>query len=343
MKPWLFSRNVDLFVFGGSALLSLTLLFVGDALGLLHGDTPPWLWLAAVVLIDVAHVWSTSFRVYFDRDELAKRRALYVLVPLLGYCIGLALYSEGEIVFWRALAYVAVFHFVRQQWGWVARYRSKAGETTGKAFDAVVIYTATLYPLAHWHLTMPKQFQWFMTGDFFSGFAGSALASQIDVALRVWFFAVLAVYVVRMRANNPGKHIVVLSTAACWYLGIVYFDSDYAFTVTNVIIHGVPYFAIVHQYAQKRKAEAAKIWAPSWPVFLGLLWLIGFFEELLWDRAVWHEPQHRAFFGHVWEIGGWRALVVPLLALPQLTHYVLDGFVWRRSASDHFRSVADQS
>ena len=37
------------------------------------------------------------------------------------------------------------------------------------------------------------------------------------------------------------------------------------------------------------------------------------------------------------------ALVVPLLALPQLTHYVLDGFVWRRSASDHFRSVADQS
>jgi len=25
---------------------------------------------------------------------------------------------------------------------------------------------------------------------------------------------------------------------------------------------------------------------------------------------------------------------VPLLALPQLTHYVLDGFVWRRAGND---------
>ena len=26
-------------------------------------------------------------------------------------------------------------------------------------------------------------------------------------------------------------------------------------------------------------------------------------------------------------------LVVPLLAVPQLTHYVLDGFLWRRRAN----------
>ncbi|UCJ07051.1 hypothetical protein KTO58_25850 [Chitinophaga pendula] len=26
----------------------------------------------------------------------------------------------------------------------------------------------------------------------------------------------------------------------------------------------------------------------------------------------------------------WLAVVVPLLALPQLTHYILDGFIWKK-------------
>ena len=28
--------------------------------------------------------------------------------------------------------------------------------------------------------------------------------------------------------------------------------------------------------------------------------------------------------------------LVPLLALPQLTHYVLDGFIWRRKSNPEF-------
>ena len=63
--------------------------------------------------------------------------------------------------------------------------------------------------------------------------------------------------------------------------------------------------------------------------FLGVLWLIAYVEEMFWDRAVWHD--HGWLFGAPWEVGEKvKALVVPLLALPQLTHYVLDGFVWRR-------------
>ena len=44
---------------------------------------------------------------------------------------------------------------------------------------------------------------------------------------------------------------VVLLVGEC-AVGIVVFDSDYAFTVTNVIIHGVPYFAIVYSWMRKR-------------------------------------------------------------------------------------------
>src|SRR5262249_25041106 len=119
---WLFSAPVDLGVFLGSAALSFVALAVGAQLGLLHDATPDWAWIPAVVLIDVAHVWSTAFRVYFDPHELRRRSALYLLVPIIGYALGIALYSEGELLFWRGLAYLAGFHFVRPQYGWVATF-----------------------------------------------------------------------------------------------------------------------------------------------------------------------------------------------------------------------------
>src|SRR5215217_7965080 len=128
-SKWLFSQKVDLSVFLGSAVVSLLLLAVGWQLGILDDESPDWTWISAVLLIDVAHVWSTTFRVYFDKAELKRRLGLYLLVPVLGYAVGVALYSEGEVTFWRALAIVAVFHFVRQQYGWVALYRRRLGET----------------------------------------------------------------------------------------------------------------------------------------------------------------------------------------------------------------------
>jgi hypothetical protein len=66
-------------------------------------------------------------------------------------------------------------------------------------------------------------------------------------------------------------------------------------------------------------------------VFCASLWAIAYLEELVWDRAIWHD---RAWlFGAGDGVGGAALIVVPLLAVPQLTHYVLDGFLWRRRAN----------
>src|SRR5919107_1174942 len=146
---WLFSPRVDVCVFGGSALVSLLLLWVGARAGALEGDSPEWAWVPAVLLVDVAHVYASMFRVYFDAGELKRRAALYVLAPAIAFALGVALYSESDALFWRSLAYLAVFHFVRQQYGWVALYRARAGErgTLGRWIDTAAIYAATVYPL----------------------------------------------------------------------------------------------------------------------------------------------------------------------------------------------------
>lgn len=342
-QKWLFSAPVDLSVFLGSAVVSLLLLAIGWQFGFLNDETPDWTWISAVLLIDVAHVWSTSFRVYFDAEELKKRIWLYTLVPLAGYAVGVALYSESALTFWRALAIVAVFHFVRQQYGWVSLYRAKLREKSLLTWwiDAAAIYLATVYPLAFWMTSLPRNFEWFVKDDFFSLPEFTAKYLFPVYVLTLAAYAVKTVYLYFAEGFlNIGKDIVVATTAICWYVGIVALNSDYAFTVTNVIIHGVPYFALIYFYARSRRETSGRFYqalSSNWLIFMATLWALAYVEELLWHRGVWHEKNW--IFGANFDIEDWKTYFVPLLAVPQLTHYVLDGFVWRRKYNSNFRLI----
>lgn len=319
-------------MFWGSCLCSLAALALGHSLGILHQDSPDWTWIYAVLLVDVAHVWSTGFRVYFDREELTRRRVLYFGVPFLSLLLGIVLYSIGSAFFWRVLAYLAVWHFVRQQYGWVALYRRRAGEPRDWSFyvDAVTIYAATVYPLLWWHAHLPRRFWWFLEDDF------ARLPLEWVVALWPLYWSILGLYLLKavwsyaQGRGHPGKDSVVITTWLCWYLGIVKFNSDYAFTVTNVLIHGIPYMALVYWYRQQRSRDSET--PPSrWKRFVApmlTVWVLAFAEEMLWDRGVWHERSW--LFGSPWDMQGVELLLVPLLCVPQLTHYILDGIIWKR-------------
>jgi len=343
-KRWLFSAPIDLSVFLGSAVVSLILLAIGWQFGFINDDAPDWTWISAVLLIDVAHVWSTSFRVYFDWEEFKRRIWLYVLVPVFGYLIGVALYSESALTFWRVLALLAVFHFIRQQFGWVNLYRTKLKEKSNITWwiDAIAIYLTTVYPLAFWMTSLPRNFQWFVQDDFFSlpAFVEQILFPIYILSLTTYFAKSIYLYF-KDGFLNIGKDIVVLTTAVCWYVGIVALNSDYAFTVTNVIIHGVPYFALIYFYAKQRHETAGKFYqtlSGNWFIFLATLWALAYVEELIWHRGVWNERNW--LFGSNWQLDELKMYLVPLLAVPQLTHYILDGFVWRRKNNTNFRLIS---
>ena len=124
------------------------------------------------------------------------------------------------------------------------------------------------------------------------------------------------------RPVSWGKHLVVATTAACWYVGIVATNSDYAFTVTNVLLHGVPYLALVYLYARAASREPASRGGATarllgrkrgLVVFCATLWAIAYVEELIWDRAIWHDRSW--LFGAGVDVGGAAMLIVPLLAV----------------------------
>jgi hypothetical protein len=368
---WLFSPTVDLMTFLGSAVLSLVLLAVGHWTGILHSRSPEWTWLSTVLLIDVAHVYATCWRVYFDREEFRRRQSLYVLAPIIIFVVGWALHSESVTWFWRILAYMAVFHFVRQQYGWVALYRARAGEngSWNRWLDTLAIYAATLYPLVWWHVHLPRKFEWMVSEDFSAGFAQLPISIGSICAVAYWL--ILSAYFANslyrgfaQQVWNPGKDIVVLTTAICWYVGIITFNSDYAFTVTNVIIHGVPYFVLVYWYRYhwsvsrdqslndsiewNDEFDADPVHTPQtnqslnkiqpavrrFVIFMGTLWLLAYVEELLWHRGVWSSRDW--LFGQGLGSIDLSSWLVPLLAVPQLTHYVLDGFIWKRRSNPDF-------
>jgi hypothetical protein len=357
---WILSRREDALVFVGTAALSLALLAAGYPLGLWERPYPLWAWLATVLFVDVAHVWSTVFRVYLDPIEVRRRPWLYTLAPALSYLACVLVYQRfGHAGFWRALAYVAVWHFVRQQAGWIAIYHRLRGEsgTWDARLDKLAVYTSMLAPIVWWHAHLPRAFDWFLAGDFVGPWPSPSAARAV-----LWAqFALMAGWCARQlwrwagakagnaRPPNPGVAMVLLTTWACWNAGIVATNNDWSFTVTNVLIHGVPYLALLWRYARNRYGEdeaTAPGAAPTEPglarrvalagawSFVALLVAIALAEEFAWDQLAWHERV--TVFGDlgVRLSNRWLAWVVPLLALPQVTHYVLDGFLWKGGAKN---------
>jgi hypothetical protein len=340
---WIWGPGVDLAVFAGTAALALLLVALAPRIVEPGGELPVWGFIAFVIGVDVAHVYATLFRTYLDPTELRQRPTLYAGVPLACFAIGVWLYQASPLWFWRVLAYAALLHFVRQQSGVGRDLRARLGERdrVDRWIDAATVYAATGYPVLIWHASPPRAFAWLIPGDFFR-------LSIPEGALTAagWLYAlVLLLYLARSIQHvasggrvNVGKHAVVGSTALCWYVGIVATNGDFEFTVTNVLIHGVPYLALLWAYTRERGREiptslVGRVAAAGVVVFLGVGVVLAMAEELFWDRLVWHD--HPSLFGglgdSVWDPSSLTmSLLVPLLAVPQATHYVLDAVLWRR-------------
>lgn len=340
---WVFSPGADVLAFAGPVLLAAVVVAAFHRAGRLDDDVPPWLFAVLVVGCDVAHVWGTLFRAYLDPRERARRSGLLLSVPLGCLAVGTTLHAADPPLFWRVLAYVAAFHFVRQQWGWMAYAGRRSGAVgrLDRALDRGAIYAATLFPLLWWHANLPRAFAWFTAGDFATGtpaWAGGAGLALHAAALGAWVLR-QAWRAFRGVGTNLAQWLILGTTWVTWYGGIVWLDSDVAFTASNVLAHGVPYVVLVHRWGDARWRGATgplpSLFRPRGAVaFVAVLWALAWFEEALWDGLVWH--QHAGLFGLPYLALSEAALglVVPLLALPQATHYVLDAFLWRTGASN---------
>ncbi|MCO4794934.1 MAG: hypothetical protein KC493_14550 [Bacteriovoracaceae bacterium] len=325
-----------------SVLLALLLKNTFD-----YSELTPVLWLIIVVGMDVSHVWTTLFRTYFNKSYFKDKSDLFFYTPLICFIVSVVFYSFGKLVFWKFLAYFAVFHFVRQQYGIFLLYSRKSNLSTfQERLGKTCIYLSTLTPMIHWHLNLPRNFQWFMEGDFF-------ILGHFPLLINLLWGVTLAVFLIylfnefklsKRDGINWQKNLILFGTLLSWSFGIVIYNDDLSFTITNVMTHGIPYFALIwlsscsgYEGDEKKSFKLMTIFNNrnlflKALVFIGVVFSLGYLEELFWDTFVWHE--HSEIFSWLYDgivnsDNSMLNLLVPLLSLPQLTHYVLDGFIWK--------------
>ena len=298
-------------------------------------------WVILILLIDVAHVYSTLFRTYWNKKNLARHKTLYLAIPILCYVISVLLYTLNDMLFWRILAYLAVFHFIRQQYGIMRLYTRNEPQGTFRSWlDNMIIYAATLWPIIYWHCTPGRNFNWFVKGDFLITDAATIkhISAYFYLLIMMSYVINEGVCFLRFRTINIPKNMVIAGTILTWYFGIVYFNGDLTFTLLNVVSHGIPYMALIWAFERMKAGKdknktAAKSIVAQLLFFLTSIIVFAYLEEGMWDGLVWQE--HPDIFGAFTilpivtnkEI---LAFVIPLLSLPQTTHYVLDGFIWRK-------------
>lgn len=345
-NSWLISQKTDLSFFFLPLVAIWVVIFLLPSSVLDH-NLPLWAWAVFILGFDVSHVWSTLFRTYTDKDETERLGRKAWSIPLISFLAVFVLCFFSVHLFWRLLAYLAVSHFAKQQFGFLALYRVRQGRIRKRIPDKLAIYLAVLYPVVYWHVAQDRAFEWFVSGDFVF-LKHIQLPYQKLIITNVLYWAILAAWLIEECITSIkqvgkiayGKIAWVLVTAFNWYFGIVHFNSDIVFSITNVVAHGLPYMVLVVWYKLRKNTSLNR----SVPVFQMIATIIfgaiilAYIEEFGWDMLLFREKGELfpAYFVGIFEGSLAIAFAYALLALPQITHYILDGIIWKNSASNPY-------
>lgn len=334
-QPWIHNAKTDWwFILSPPFLVLLIIFLFQKQIQVLENSYSFYTWLLLIVFVDVAHVYSTLFKTYFVKGEVRRQKLLYLGIPLISWCLGIALFQFGSLTFWSVLALIAVFHFIRQQYGFMRLYARFEPNDWSKKMDEVAVYSATIYPMLYWFKT-PRAFTWFVNNEFdwlkdLPDYIGPLTVLYIGI-LVIWLAKTIGEAIQTKTLNIP-KTALITGTYLSWYFGIVYFNNDLLFTFLNVISHGIPYIALIYIREIKQKEnnqlKGMQVFKSLSGIFLFIAVILGFafLEEFLWETLVWNE--HFSLDLTVSE--SLLQFLIPLLVVPQLTHYLLDGFIWRK-------------
>lgn len=338
-QPWILNAKFDFIFILGIPFYCILFIFGFDEFLLNNAELSIITWFCIILCIDVAHVYSTLFNSYFKTEIHPNLKRVLIVTPIAVFILGSIAHTIDKNWFWHIIAYLAVFHFIRQQYGFVRLYSKN--ETTNNwttSIEKISIYNATLYPLLYWHFTPNRSFNWFIDGDFFP------IKNEFIIHYSVLLYAAIIFLhigivisnIYHQRHLNIPKTMIFVGTYISWYLGIVYFNSDFIFTLLNVACHGIPYIALVWSKTQVKplhiESKTKKI-----TYFLCVILSLAFLEEFLWDGLIWKEKTNLFILTEYFPLISNNNLfnvLVPLLSVPQITHYILDGYIWKTKYSN---------
>lgn len=202
--------------------------------------------------------------------------------------------------------------------------------------DKILIISAMIYPLIYWHLNK-SGFLWqnysYLNLDILSHFITSFCISLL------FLYSIKEMYfIIYLKIYNLPRNLMLISTIITWFAGIIYFDNDFTFMACIVIAHKIQNIALsslngnkIYQtghflsyYGQKfLQKKYIIIFLSVVSVLLYLFFYIKNFIITYGYQAIFIGKNSLSQNGY-----DVKALtcIVPLLMVPQITHYIFDSF-----------------
>lgn len=333
---WVFSPREDAAVMLGVPLLcGAVLLAVCRLFAVDWYDDNDSVSFFVFVLGDHTHLY-VSFAISFGfADEYRRRRTFYRLTPVVIAALLLAINAWSKHAFLTVFATYSIYHFVRQELGWMVIAAKKGGTPSGRDLrvDKLALYGVTVLP-ALLYMADSDEPGWFIDGDF------PDLPWQLTMPLfGLWLFVLVAYpawFVARRVATgrrNTGKLFVWAKNALLWGLTFIFLYENIIWGVAVLTVsHAAPYIYLGYKFGRfklhrtRPDASADDVlrvikWFYAAAVTLALLhYLVEVYPEYFFVEVAGIDPLAFAQ----------RYLVKPLFASLTLFHFVIDGFFWQR-------------
>lgn len=351
-QPWFHSPWLDsISMYGFPLLATFILFFFTDLL------TPKLITQFALFIgvIDFGHIFAQWFRVKYNPTEKSSALYKYLIFFVISLFIVAFITSLSYLKQMQSfLVYLVLYHFIKQQYGIIKIYSKTDGvksKLQNRVTDAFV-YLSMAYPVIHWHSSdLLKTFYWKEL------FIDIPYINSIEVVLRVFFIATFVGYVFyeykitkRNKGFNIPKNLSVLGALIGWNFALIFPTYQKALLFTIVYTHNIAYIVLIwvvgrrdrklQGYQEPEGLKKIFCWT-SVPGFFTYYLMINLMassiitlwywvahnkviNEFLLYHVITQLPQVHDRESFIWH------LVNALFYTTQGTHYIIDGFLWKK-------------
>lgn len=323
-----FSLKMDCLAFMSFIPICLLFYFFFETtLFSLPKQPPIWFFILGWTLVDGSHVYSTFLVSYADESMFTKLKTVFLGVPLALLVSGfLFQYSGDPTYFYYFLAYLAMIHFIRQEYGWmkIATHFDSSSPKWLKHLDITTSYAMTILPML-WYTRKTEKAFWYQSGDLVST---PDFLSSISLPL-FWFVVMVflcanAFHIYKTRTINISKCLVFINTFFGWYVSRVFVQNTYLAVWLSIFHHGLPYYFLV--FKAERVSRKIKILESIGNYKYPLMYLSCAAVFYLFLHA--HSGNH--FVQKLEENVVLKSVIYAIAVMPQMTHFILDAFVWKK-------------
>ena len=331
-QSWVFSQTEDLWIFIGPLVLSYLILAIMHFSGMgIYKDGPSYFYYLIALFVDGSHGITTFVRLSQKQDISKPQKTFFFFLPILIWLVIWSLIEINLPYIEILISYFAIYHFIKQQYGWMRITSVKTQSLTAKEelLDKIMIYNVTLFPILYWSF-IKTNFGWYGPEDIIKFYDYPWMKSFLIIVhtLILVIYTYSQIKANKLRNQIPwGKYQIILVTWIAWVIPIVILESHIAKVLCFAIPHGLQYyyinFKVSPQEHNKTLTKSPRSQIAHLLRFYVTFVLIEFFIMLTDKKIIEHLSSY--FIAYQKPEAGFLAFV----SIFQIWHFIADGYIWK--------------